>query len=79
MESLKLITSDVYADKKLGYLALVSLFNERSEVLLLATNRIKIDLTSSMEYIVALALSSLAEICSADMCQDLSCHVAALV
>jgi AP-1 complex subunit gamma-1 len=44
MEILNLITSDDYLDKKIGYLGLTQLFCENSEVLMLATNRIRIDL-----------------------------------
>lgn len=48
MESLKLITSNEYANKKIGYLALTQLFNEKSEVLLLATHRMHLDLSSDV-------------------------------
>ena len=48
MECLKLITSSSYSDKKIGYLGLTQLFTERSEVLMMATNRIRIDLQNNV-------------------------------
>ena len=48
MECLKLITSNSYSDKKIGYLGLTQLFTEKSEVLMMATNRIRIDLQNNV-------------------------------
>lgn len=48
MECLKLITTSNFADKKIGYLGLTQLFNEKSEVLMMATHRIRTDLQSSV-------------------------------
>lgn len=78
LECLKLITANTYAEKRIGYLGLTQLFNEKSEILMMATNRMRIDLSSSNNYVVALALSSLAEICTADMCRELASEVAKL-
>ena len=41
-------------------------------MLLLATNRMKFDLVSEVNYIVSLALVALSEICTADMCRELA-------
>jgi Adaptin N terminal region. len=50
IECLKLITSQNYSDKKVGYLGLTQLFNEKSEVLMMATHRMRSDLQSSVSF-----------------------------
>lgn len=45
----------------------------------MATNRIRIDLNNSSNYIVALALMALSEICTGEMCRDLSGEVLKLL
>ena len=72
MDCLKLITSNSFADKKIGYIALTQLFYEKNEVLMLATNRISMDLQSSEKNVVALALTALSEIATDDMCLNLA-------
>jgi AP-1 complex subunit gamma-1 len=79
IECLKLITSQNFADKKIGYLGLTQLFNEKSEVLMMATHRMRTDLQSSTHYVVALALSALSEITTADMCKELAPEVCKLL
>lgn len=46
MGCLDLITANSFAEKRIGYLGLTQLFNEKSEVLMMATNRIRIDLNN---------------------------------
>ena len=46
-------------------------FNEKSDVLLLTTNRIMIDLDNPNQYVVALALTSFCEISDVYMCETL--------
>ena len=41
MECLRLIVSNSYGDKRMGYLALMVLLDERQEVLMLVTNSLK--------------------------------------
>lgn len=79
MECLNLITNSSFSEKRIGYLGLTQLFNEKSEVLMMATNRIRIDLTSPNNYIIALALAALSESCSADMCRELAPQVGKLM
>ena len=79
MECLKLITSDHYTEKRIGYLGISQLFHEKSEVLMMATNRIRFDLQSSNQFIVALALTALSEIGNVDMCKALAPEVEKLI
>jgi AP-1 complex subunit gamma-1 len=71
LECLNTISSENFALKKIGYLGLSLFFNEKSDVLLLATNRIMIDLDNPSQYVVALALTSFCEISDAYMCETL--------
>ncbi|KAH3766242.1 clathrin-adaptor gamma chain [Pelomyxa schiedti] len=70
MECLKLIASPFYADKRLGYLALMLMLDENSEVLTLATNCIQNDLNHPNQFTVGLALCSLSNIASVGIAQD---------
>ncbi|KDD75266.1 adaptin N, partial [Helicosporidium sp. ATCC 50920] len=79
METLKLIASSSYPEKRIGYLGLMLLLDERQEVLMLVTNSLKNDLRSRTPYITALALSALGTIASAGMARDLSPEVEALL
>ncbi|KAL7068455.1 putative AP-1 complex subunit gamma protein [Cryptosporidium serpentis] len=69
VECLKLIASNKFSEKRVGYLALCQLLDEDSEILLLATNSIKNDLNSSNQYINGLALTSIANIAPKEMCR----------
>jgi len=75
MESLQLIASTKFAEKRLGYLALMILLDEQQKVLMLVTNSLKNDLGHSNPYISGLALCSLGNIASTDMSRDLSGEV----
>ena len=48
MECLKLISAQTFIEKRIGYLGLTQLFHETSQLLMMATNRIRIDLASSV-------------------------------
>ena len=50
---------------------LTQLFHEKSELLMMATNRIRIDLNGNNNNIVSLALCVLSEICTAELARDL--------
>eukprot|EP00466_Bigelowiella_natans_P008080 jgi/Bigna1/18859/gw1.26.8.1 len=75
MESLKLIASPKFNEKRIGYLALMLLLDETQEVLMLVTNCLKGDLKHKNPYIVGLALCSMGNISSADIARDLSNEV----
>ncbi|XP_075657959.1 AP-1 complex subunit gamma-2-like [Castanea sativa] len=79
MECLKLIASSEFPEKRIGYLGLMLLLDERQEVLMLVTNSLKQDLNHSNQYIVGLALCALGNICSAEMARDLAPEVERLL
>ncbi|XP_010551552.1 PREDICTED: AP-1 complex subunit gamma-1 isoform X2 [Tarenaya hassleriana] len=79
MECLKLIASAGFPEKRIGYLGLMLLLDERQEVLMLVTNSLKQDLNHSNQYVVGLALCALGNICSAEMARDLAPEVERLL
>jgi AP-1 complex subunit gamma-1 len=70
MTCVNLLASSKFSDKRIAYVALCVLMDERSEVLLLTSHTIKKDLESNNQYIVAIALNAIGEVCTADMCRD---------
>eukprot|EP00877_Chromochloris_zofingiensis_P004784 jgi/Chrzof1/14306/Cz08g32120.t1 len=80
METLKLIAANGFPEKRMGYLGLMILLDERQEVLMLVTNSLKMDLNNHKnQYIVGLALAALGNICSAEMARDLAPDVERLL
>ncbi|XP_019439200.1 PREDICTED: AP-1 complex subunit gamma-2-like [Lupinus angustifolius] len=79
MECLKLIATPGFPEKRIGYLGLMLLVDERQEVLMLVTNSLKQDLNHTNQYIVGLALCALGNICSAEMARDLAPEVERLL
>ncbi|KAH1239176.1 AP-1 complex subunit gamma-2 [Glycine max] len=79
MECLKLIASPGFPEKRMGYLGLMLLLDERQEVLMLVTNSLKQDLNHTNQYIVGLALCALGNISSAEMARDLAPEVERLL
>ncbi|AFZ81071.1 adaptin, gamma, putative [Theileria equi strain WA] len=75
IECIKLIASSKFTDKRIGYLALNLLLTEESEVLMLATNSIKMDLNSPNPYVCELALRALANIGTIEMLRDLQYEI----
>ncbi|KNC55747.1 AP-1 complex subunit gamma [Thecamonas trahens ATCC 50062] len=79
LECLKLVASESFAQKRVGYLGLMLLLDEDSEVLMLVTNSLKNDLNHPNMYVVGLALCSLGNMCTADMGRDLAGEVEKLL
>jgi len=76
MECLKLIASPRFLEKRIGYLALMLLLDERTEILTLVTNSLKNDLQHESQHVVALALTSVGNLATADMGRVLATDVA---
>jgi len=73
METLKLIAANGYAEKRIGYLGLMVLLDERHEVLMLVTNSLKNDLNhKTNQYTTGLALAALGNVGSPAMARDLT-------
>jgi AP-1 complex subunit gamma-1 len=79
IDSLQLLTSNDYADKRIAYLSLSQLLDESNELLLLATSSIKRDLESDSSLVVGLALSAVANISTADMTRYVLTEVVGLL
>ena len=79
MECVRLIASAGFPEKRVGYLGLMIILDERQEVTMLVTNSIKNDLGHKNYFIVGLALCSLGNICTAEMARDVAPEVAALL
>ncbi|QDZ19124.1 gamma subunit of adaptor protein complex AP-1 [Chloropicon primus] len=81
MECLKLIAGNQnsYAEKRIGYLGLMSLLDETQEILMLLTNSLKVDLNAKNDFVVRVALGALGNLCSTEMARDLSTDVRKLM
>jgi AP-1 complex subunit gamma-1 len=72
MEALKLVSSNSFSEKRIGYLALMLLLDERNTVMMLVTNSLKKDFQDKNVYAIGLALVSIGNVASADMSRDLA-------
>lgn len=79
VECLKLLASPRFTDKRLGYLGTMLLLDENQEVLTLVTNSLQTDLNHPNQYIVSLALCTLADIASTEMARDLFADIEKIV
>lgn len=78
IESLNIINRSSFLEKKIGYLTLSLFIHEKSEMLMMATNRLGLDMDSPHLFVKALALNCFASIADADMCRSLSPKVVKL-
>lgn len=72
MECVKMLASPRFADKRIGYLALLLLMDEQTEVLMLVTNSLQMDLNSTNQFAVSLAMTALGNISTVEMARDLA-------
>eukprot|EP00920_Eleutheroschizon_duboscqi_P027447 GHVT01067334.1.p1 GENE.GHVT01067334.1~~GHVT01067334.1.p1 ORF type:complete len:925 (+),score=267.41 GHVT01067334.1:170-2944(+) len=79
LECLKLVASNRFSDKRVGYLGVTCLLDENTEVLMLITNSIKSDLVHPNQYVNGLALAALGNIANAEMCRALAREVEELL
>ncbi|EEC80086.1 hypothetical protein OsI_21821 [Oryza sativa Indica Group] len=84
MECLKLIAAAGFPEKRIGYLGLMLLLDERQENAMFCFEHLVVlnadrDLNHSNQFIVGLALCALGNICSAEMARDLSPEVERLL
>ena len=70
MTCISLLASTNFTQKRLAYLGICMLLDEKSEILLLCSNIIKRDLLSENKFVVASALTAIGEIGTPDMCRD---------
>lgn len=78
MESLNIISRASFLEKKVGYLTLSLFIHEKSDMLMMATNRLGMDMDCPHLFIKALALTCFAAISDADMCRSLSSKIVKL-
>ncbi|KAF8453948.1 adaptin N terminal region-domain-containing protein [Terfezia claveryi] len=69
---LEVMSSAKFLQKRIGYLAAIQSFTLHTDVLMLATNLLKKDLSSSSPYDISLAINGLSHIVSPSLARDLS-------
>lgn len=72
---MKLTASPHFPEKRIGYLGMMLLLSEEADVLMLATNALKNDLTSENKFVAGLALCCIGNLATADMSRDLAPEV----
>jgi len=75
MECVRLIASQSFPEKRIGYLGLMLLLTEHEEVLTLVTNSIKNDLNHQNQFVVGLALTCVGNLATEDIARDLATDI----
>ncbi|KAJ1922170.1 clathrin associated protein complex large subunit [Mycoemilia scoparia] len=71
LECLKLSASSRFSDKRVGYLGTQVLLDEKQEILTLLTNSLQSDMNNTDEFIIGIALCTLSNVASPEVCNDL--------
>ena len=80
MSCINLLASSDFTEKRIAYSALPLVIDNTSQVLLLATSTIKKDLQNrDNPEIQALALNAVGDVCTPDMCREISMEVANII
>ncbi|KAJ2852426.1 clathrin associated protein complex large subunit [Coemansia brasiliensis] len=79
LECLKLAASPRFSDKRVGYLGVTLLLDEKQDILTLLTNSLKNDMNNADDYIVGLALTTLSCVASSEVANDLADEVERLL
>jgi AP-1 complex subunit gamma-1 len=79
LEVIALCAAPQFTAKRIGYLALMLLLDEDTELLMMVTNSLRQDLTHLNQFVVGLALSALGNVGSAQMGRDLAPDVEQLL
>ena len=72
LETIALCAQPQFTAKRIGYLGLMLLLDEDTELLMMVTNSLRLDLKHLNQFVVGLALSSLANVGSAGMARPAS-------
>ena len=70
MTCISLLAIQNFTQKRLAYLGICMLLDEKNDILLLSSNIIKKDLSLNNKYIVAADLTTIGKIGTPDMCLD---------
>lgn len=80
LETLKLIASQKFSDKRIGYLGMALLIEEHAEFLTLVTNSLSQDmLCTTNPYVCGLALGAMANVGSREMLRDLTQNLSKII
>lgn len=79
LSCVNLLASKNFTEKRIAYSALSMVIDENSSILLLATGTIKKDLVGDNIDGIALALNAIGDVCTPDMCRELSSEVVSII
>jgi len=76
---IEVMSQPTFTAKRIGYLAAGQTFTGSTDVLMLATNLFKKDISSSNPYETGVAINSLSNVCTADLARDLAPDIVTLL